>query len=90
MPIKIAIPGLDTLWKLGGCGAAGLFRMPNSRTGADPRDANPQRRRFVARFLAIALRIGFFFAFDFTAALAMSSPSLIALRSSNQVRTWKP
>ena len=58
--------------------------MPNSRTGADPRDANPQRRRFVARFLAVALRIGFFFAFDFTAALAMSSLSLISLSSSNQ------
>ena len=68
-----------------------LDRGPLLYPGAQPGRAGPtvliaQRRFMVRRFLATDRFIGFFFAFAlvFTAALAISMPSLFSLSRSNQ------
>ena len=59
----------------------------STRAGAGPTVPIAQRRFMVRRFLATDRFIGFFFAFAlvFTAALAISMPSLFSLSRSNQL-----
>src|SRR5215469_1737327 len=84
----IAISGLEYQWKTSIVGArsAALLWCP-AGAGAGPTIPIGQRRFMLRRFLATARFIGFFFAFAlvFTAALAISMPSLFSLSRSNQL-----
>jgi hypothetical protein len=88
----IAISGLEYQWKtsIEGARSAALLWCP-AGAGAGPTIPIAQRRFMVRRFLATARFIGFFFAFAlvFTAALAISMPSLFLshVRISSNSRT---
>ena len=92
----IAISGLEFQSK-GDFWGRGPLLCPGARPGPAPdRRSPPAQRRLVERFLAATRFIGFFFAFaltlDFTAALAMSNPSLflflsLIVRISSNLRT---